>query len=134
MNPLNNNYNNEGSLPPPPRGAQLEEGATGVCASMDVNVYNQSPFLRLPYETKSLIIRYLGFREITRLAKVCRYFHDLVRQNAGSATFLSTLVFVFLINGELRYASLFNSSIEMGLCICFVIQRASAGYPLQALR
>ncbi|WP_422135923.1 F-box-like domain-containing protein [Endozoicomonas sp. ALD040] len=27
-----------------------------------------------------MIIRYLGFREITRLAKVCRYFHDLVRQ------------------------------------------------------
>ncbi|WP_257254259.1 F-box protein, partial [Endozoicomonas sp. SESOKO3] len=82
MNPLNNHSSDDGS-PLPTKQPRMEEAATGVCAGRDVIVYhqNQSPFLCLPDETKSIIIRYLGFREITRLAKVCRYLRDFVKND-----------------------------------------------------
>ncbi|WP_422139314.1 F-box/WD repeat-containing protein [Endozoicomonas sp. ALC020] len=80
MSPVNSN---SGIDSPTPVQPQLEEASTVVSAGREVSVYhqNQSPLLCLPYETKSMIIRYLGFREITRLAKVCRHLRDLVEND-----------------------------------------------------
>ncbi|WP_448215007.1 F-box protein [Endozoicomonas sp. 2B-B] len=80
MSPVNSN---SGIDSPTPVQPQLEEASTVVSAGREVSVYhqNQSPFLCLPHETKSMIIRYLGFREITRLAKVCRHLRDLVEND-----------------------------------------------------
>ncbi|WP_422473015.1 F-box/WD repeat-containing protein [Endozoicomonas sp. ALB032] len=80
MGPVNRN---SGIDSPTPGQPQLEEASTVVSAGREVSVYmqNQSPFLCLPYDTKSMIIRYLGFREITRLAKVCRHLRDLVEND-----------------------------------------------------
>ncbi|WOG28272.1 F-box/WD40 repeat-containing protein [Endozoicomonas sp. 8E] len=80
MSPVNSN---SGIDSPTPGQPQLEEASTAVSAGREVSVYiqNQSPFLCLPYETKSMIIRYLGFREITRLVKVCRHLRDLVEHD-----------------------------------------------------
>ncbi|WP_422135940.1 F-box/WD repeat-containing protein [Endozoicomonas sp. ALD040] len=77
MSPVNSNS----GIDSPTHGQpQLEEASTVFSAGREVSVYmqNQSPLLCLPYETKSMIIRYLGFREITRLARVCRHLYDLV--------------------------------------------------------
>ncbi|WOG28273.1 F-box/WD40 repeat-containing protein [Endozoicomonas sp. 8E] len=86
MDPVNSNSGID--LPSPTPGQpQLEEASTVVSAGREVSVYiqNQSPFLCLPYEIKSMIIRYLGFREITRLAKVCRHLRDLVENDKAVA-------------------------------------------------
>ncbi|WP_422409859.1 MULTISPECIES: F-box/WD repeat-containing protein [unclassified Endozoicomonas] len=77
MGPVNSNS----VIDSPTHGqVQLEETPKAVSAGREVSVYiqNQSPFLCLPFETKSMIIRYLGFREINRLAKVCRHLCGLV--------------------------------------------------------
>ncbi|WP_422413121.1 F-box protein, partial [Endozoicomonas sp. ALB122] len=83
MTPLNNNSSNDGSLSPTPKQPGLEQAPTGTLAGSDVTAYNQnqSSFFSLPDESKTMIIRYLGFREITRLAKVCRYLRDLVENH-----------------------------------------------------
>ncbi|WP_422452100.1 F-box/WD repeat-containing protein [Endozoicomonas sp. ALC066] len=80
MTPLNNNSGNDGSTPEQPR---LEQAPTGMVAGRDVTAYNQnqSAFFCLPDESKTMIIRYLGFRDITRLVKVCKYFRDLVENH-----------------------------------------------------
>ncbi|WP_422135936.1 MULTISPECIES: F-box-like domain-containing protein [unclassified Endozoicomonas] len=80
MSPVNSNS----GIDSPTHGQpQLEEASTVFSAGREVSVYNQnqSPFLCLPHETKSMIIRYLGFREITRLVKVCRHLRDLVEND-----------------------------------------------------
>ncbi|WP_448215002.1 F-box/WD repeat-containing protein [Endozoicomonas sp. 2B-B] len=80
MSPVNSNS----GIDSPTHGQpQLEEASTAFSAGREVSIYNQnqSPFLCLPHETKSMIICYLGFREITRLAKVCRHLRDLVEND-----------------------------------------------------
>ncbi|WP_422139338.1 F-box-like domain-containing protein [Endozoicomonas sp. ALC020] len=83
MTPLNNNTSNDGSLSPTPKQPRLEQVPTGIVAGRDVTAYNQnqSSFFCLPDESKTTIIRYLGFREITRLVRVCKYFRDLVENH-----------------------------------------------------
>ncbi|WP_422139307.1 F-box/WD repeat-containing protein [Endozoicomonas sp. ALC020] len=80
MSPVNRN---SGIDSPTPGQPQLEGSPKAVSAGREVSVciQNQSPLLCLPYETKSMIIRYLGFREITRLARVCRHLRDLVEND-----------------------------------------------------
>ncbi|WOG28266.1 F-box/WD40 repeat-containing protein [Endozoicomonas sp. 8E] len=83
MNPLDNNSRNEGTVSPTPKRPRLEAVPTGVTAGRDVTAYNQnqSSFLCLPDEPKSVIIRYLGLREIARLARVCKYLGDFVENS-----------------------------------------------------
>ncbi|WP_448215014.1 F-box/WD repeat-containing protein [Endozoicomonas sp. 2B-B] len=83
MNPLNNNSSDDGTVSPTPKRPRLEAVPTGVTAGRDVTLYNQnqSPFLCLPDEPKSVIIRYLGLREIARLARVCKYLGDFVENS-----------------------------------------------------
>ncbi|WP_257274488.1 hypothetical protein, partial [Endozoicomonas sp. SESOKO4] len=71
MGPLKNNSSID-SLPlPTPEQPRLEEAPTGVSAGRDVTVYNnnQCLLLDLPVELESVLIRYLGFREVVCLAK-----------------------------------------------------------------
>ncbi|WP_422135969.1 MULTISPECIES: F-box/WD repeat-containing protein [unclassified Endozoicomonas] len=83
MTPLNNNSSNDGSLSPTPKQPRLEQVPTGMVAGRDVTAYNQnqSSFFCLPDEIKTKIIHYLGFREITRLAEVCKHLRDLVENH-----------------------------------------------------
>ncbi|WOG28294.1 F-box/WD repeat-containing protein [Endozoicomonas sp. 8E] len=83
MNPTYSDSGIHKPLSPAPEQSQSEEAPTGVSAGRDVTLYhnNNSPFLHLPELTQLKIIRCLGFRDITRLAEVCRYFHDLVQEN-----------------------------------------------------
>ncbi|WOG28225.1 F-box/WD40 repeat-containing protein [Endozoicomonas sp. 8E] len=83
MKTMNSNSYIDVSHPPIPKQHRLEEGPTGVSAGRDVTAcdQNKSLFFYLPNETKSMIIRYLGFREITHLKKVCRYFRDLIEKD-----------------------------------------------------
>ncbi|WP_257292364.1 F-box protein, partial [Endozoicomonas sp. ONNA1] len=83
MGPMNNNSSIDNLLPPTPEPLQMEEALTGVIAGREVSVYNnnQCLLLDLPVELESVLIRYLGFREITRLAKVCRYLRDFIKED-----------------------------------------------------
>ncbi|WP_257288003.1 MULTISPECIES: F-box/WD40 repeat-containing protein, partial [unclassified Endozoicomonas] len=83
MNPIKSNFSIHEPLSRTFEQTQLDEAATGVSESRDVTLYhnNNSPFLELPELIHSKIIRCLGLREVTRLAKVCKYFRDLVKQN-----------------------------------------------------
>ncbi|WP_422135963.1 F-box/WD repeat-containing protein [Endozoicomonas sp. ALD040] len=82
MTPLNNHSSNDGSLSLIPEQPPLEGTSTAVSAGRDVSVYHQkqSLFFCLPDEQKSMIVRYLAFREVTRLAKTCKYLYDLVNE------------------------------------------------------
>ncbi|WP_257255248.1 WD40 repeat domain-containing protein, partial [Endozoicomonas sp. SESOKO3] len=64
-----------------PAQPQLEQAPTGVSAGRDVTLHNnnESLFLCLTDVPKLRIIRYLGFREIICLAKVCKYLRDFVK-------------------------------------------------------
>ncbi|WOG28285.1 F-box/WD repeat-containing protein [Endozoicomonas sp. 8E] len=83
MNPINSHSGIQEPLSPAPKRNRLEEAATVVYTGRDVTPYyhNNSPFLDLPELIQLKIIRCLGLREITRLAKVCRYFRNLVKQD-----------------------------------------------------
>ncbi|WOG28268.1 F-box/WD repeat-containing protein [Endozoicomonas sp. 8E] len=83
MNPLKNHSNNDVPLLPAPGQPALEEAPTSVSAGREVTVYEkcECSFSNLPYVAQSLIIRYLGFREITRLKRVCKYFCNLVEND-----------------------------------------------------
>ncbi|WP_257288797.1 F-box protein, partial [Endozoicomonas sp. SESOKO2] len=60
-----------------------EETPRGVSVSREVTVQNsiEPAFFHLPVEIHSKIIRCLDFRGVTRLAKVCKYLHTLVKQD-----------------------------------------------------
>uniref|UniRef100_UPI0021481D7F F-box protein n=1 Tax=Endozoicomonas sp. SESOKO4 TaxID=2828745 RepID=UPI0021481D7F len=83
MDPVKSSSSIDVALLPIPVQAQLEEAPTGVSAGRDVTPYynNNAPFFYLPELIHLQIIRCLSFREITRLAKVCSYFHDLVKND-----------------------------------------------------
>ncbi|WP_422413261.1 MULTISPECIES: F-box protein [unclassified Endozoicomonas] len=83
MNPINSHSGIQEPHPPTPKRNRLKEAATVVCKGRDVTPYydNNSPLLDLPELTQLKIIRCLGLREITRLAKVCRYFRNLVKHH-----------------------------------------------------
>ncbi|WP_257252298.1 F-box protein, partial [Endozoicomonas sp. SESOKO3] len=80
---MKSNCGSDGLLLPTPEPPQMEEASTGVIAGRYVSVYNnnQCLLLDLPVEVESVLIRYLGFREITRLAKVCRYLRDFIKED-----------------------------------------------------
>ncbi|WP_257255140.1 F-box/WD-40 repeat-containing protein, partial [Endozoicomonas sp. SESOKO3] len=80
---MNNNSSIGNLLSPTPEPPQVEEAPTGVIAGRDVTVHDKNgPLLPgLPELIHLKIIRCLSFREITQFAKVCRYFHDLVKND-----------------------------------------------------
>uniref|UniRef100_UPI0021497463 hypothetical protein n=1 Tax=Endozoicomonas sp. SESOKO2 TaxID=2828743 RepID=UPI0021497463 len=73
MESVKSNSSSDGLLSSTPEQLQMEEAPTGVIAGREVSVYN-NPCLLLdfPVELESTLIRYLGFREVVCLAKVCR--------------------------------------------------------------
>ncbi|WP_422452103.1 F-box/WD repeat-containing protein [Endozoicomonas sp. ALC066] len=83
MDPIDSNASVDNSLLPTLGQPQPEEAATGFSAGKEVTVYekSQSSFLNLPELTQRIIIRYLGFREITRLKQVCKQLRDLVEND-----------------------------------------------------
>ncbi|WP_448218688.1 F-box/WD repeat-containing protein [Endozoicomonas sp. 2B-B] len=82
MNPVKSSSGINELLSSTSEEPQLEQAPTGLSAGREVTPYhnNNSPFFDLPELTQLKIIRCLGFREITRFARVCRYFRDLVNQ------------------------------------------------------
>ncbi|WP_257274486.1 hypothetical protein, partial [Endozoicomonas sp. SESOKO4] len=71
MNVMDNHTSVDGLLPSTPESLQIEQAPTGINAGREVSVYNnnQCLLLDLPVELESVLIRYLGFREVVCLAK-----------------------------------------------------------------
>ncbi|WP_257291753.1 F-box protein, partial [Endozoicomonas sp. ONNA1] len=66
-----------------PEQPRLERAQTAVSLGRDVRVQDniEPTFFHLPEEVHAKIICYLEFRDITRIAKVCVYLRDLVKNN-----------------------------------------------------
>ncbi|WP_257276244.1 F-box protein, partial [Endozoicomonas sp. SESOKO4] len=78
MQTTNSNSRIDGPLTGTRKKPRLEEAPTGVSVGMDVTIQNKikPTFLHLPEEIHAKIIRNLDFREVTRLARVCKYLRD----------------------------------------------------------
>uniref|UniRef100_UPI002147470E F-box/WD repeat-containing protein n=1 Tax=Endozoicomonas sp. SESOKO4 TaxID=2828745 RepID=UPI002147470E len=83
MDPANSNFSIDASLSSTPKRPRLEGPSTAVSLGRGVRVQDniEPAFFHLPEEIHFKIIRYLEFRDITRVTEVCTYLRDLVKDN-----------------------------------------------------
>ncbi|WP_257291372.1 F-box/WD repeat-containing protein [Endozoicomonas sp. ONNA1] len=144
MHTINSNSGIQEPLLPTPVQQPLEEALSGVSAGRDVTPYynNNAPFLYLPELTQLEIVRYLGLREVTRLAKVCRYFRDLVKDNNAlgrawnrrfPSPYLDQLKATLKTKDEQQLRNWLEPFANKGTVETLIEQRKNIYFPLQLL-
>ncbi|WP_257291646.1 F-box/WD repeat-containing protein, partial [Endozoicomonas sp. ONNA1] len=83
MHSTDNHSRIDSSAPPTPKQPRLEEAPKGVSLGREVTVKDkiEATLFHLPEEIHAKIIRYLDFRGVTALTRVCKQLHKLVKND-----------------------------------------------------